>query len=151
MVHLVLLQHLATDHAAVVHDHVEVGPRAELALPVGDGGEWRDDEEGAADAHALDLLQECDGLDGLAQAHFVGQDAVTPAWTHTKTHRDPHTNTHAYRHTQTDRHTHTLILVSHLRFWSISKYAICGSNAKKSIERSCVCVATILNLGTEKR
>lgn len=60
----------------MVDDDVEVGPGAELALPVGDGGEWGDDEEGPFDAHAVDLLQEGDGLDGLSQAHLVCQDAV---------------------------------------------------------------------------
>lgn len=75
-VHLVLLEHLAADHAAVVDDDVEVGPGAELALPVGDGGERRDDEERPFDAHTVDLLQEGDGLDGLPQAHLVRQDAV---------------------------------------------------------------------------
>lgn len=75
-VHLVLLQHLPADYASVVDDDVEVRPRPELALPVSDGGERRDDEEGAPDAHAVDLLQEGDGLDGLPQAHLICQDAV---------------------------------------------------------------------------
>lgn len=60
----------------MVDDDVEVGPGAELALPVGDGGERGDDEERPFDAHAVDLLQEGDGLDGLSQAHLVCQDAV---------------------------------------------------------------------------
>lgn len=60
----------------MVDDDVEVGPGAELALPVGDGGERGDDEERPFDAHAVDLLQEGDGLDGLSQAHLIGQDAV---------------------------------------------------------------------------
>ena len=75
-VHLVLLEHLPADHAPVVHDDVEVGPGPELAFPVGDGGERRDDEEGPSDADPMDLFQECDGLDGLSQAHLVCQDAV---------------------------------------------------------------------------
>lgn len=48
----------------------------ELAFPVSDGREWGNDEKGALDAYAMDLFQECDGLDGLSQAHLVGQDAV---------------------------------------------------------------------------
>lgn len=75
-VHLVLLQHLPADHGAVVDNDVEVGPRSELPLPVGDGGEGGDDEEGAPDAHTPDLLQKRDGLDGLPQTHLIGQDTV---------------------------------------------------------------------------
>ena len=55
-IHLVLLQHLPADHAPVVDDHVEVGPGAELALPVGDGGEGGDDEERPFNARTVDLL-----------------------------------------------------------------------------------------------
>lgn len=76
-IHLVLLQHLPADHASMVDDDVEVGPGSELALPVGDGGERGDDEERPFNAHAVDLLQEGDGLDGLSQAHLVCQDAVS--------------------------------------------------------------------------
>lgn len=75
-VHLVLLEHLPTDDAPVVNDDVEVGPRVELAFPVGDGGEGCNDEERRLDANAMNLLQECDGLDGLSQAHLISQDAV---------------------------------------------------------------------------
>lgn len=48
--HLVLLDHLPADLAAVVHDGIHFCPRPELSLPVGDGGEWGDDEERAVDA-----------------------------------------------------------------------------------------------------
>lgn len=60
----------------MVDDDVDIGPSTELALPVGNGGERGNDEEWPFDAHAKDLLQECDGLDGLSEAHLVGQDAV---------------------------------------------------------------------------
>lgn len=49
--HLILLDHLPADLAAVVHDGVHLRPGAELSLPVGDGGEGSDDEERAMDAH----------------------------------------------------------------------------------------------------
>lgn len=39
----------------MVHDGVHVGPRGELPLPVGDGGEGRDDQERALDARGVDL------------------------------------------------------------------------------------------------
>ena len=87
VVHLVLQDHLPADLGAVVHDDVHVGPRAELPLPVGDGGQRGYDEEGAADAHVEDLIQEGDGLDGLTQAHLVGQDAVFPGWQKSEGHR----------------------------------------------------------------
>ena len=60
----------------MVNDDVEIGPSTKLALPVSDGGERSDDEEWPFNAHTADLLQECDGLDGLSQAHLVCQDAV---------------------------------------------------------------------------
>lgn len=62
----------------MIHDDVQGRPRAELPLPVGDGGQGGDDEEGAADPHAEDLVQEGDGLDGLSQTHLICQDAVFP-------------------------------------------------------------------------
>lgn len=75
-VHLVLLEHLPTDYAPVINDDIEVGPSMELALPVGNGGEGCNDEERPLDANAINLLQECDGLDGFPQAHLICQDAV---------------------------------------------------------------------------
>lgn len=54
-VHLVLLDHLSAGQAAVVHDGVHVGPCGELPLPVGDGGEGSDDQEGALDARGVHL------------------------------------------------------------------------------------------------
>lgn len=79
MVHLVLQDHLPADLTAVIDDDVQLGPRAKLSLPVGDGGKRGDDEEGSSQTHVEDLVQECDGLDGLPQAHFVSQDTVFPA------------------------------------------------------------------------
>lgn len=76
--HLVLQNHLPADLGSVVHDDVHVRPRAELPLPVGDGGQGGDDEEGASDAHAEDLEEERDGLDGFPQTHLICQDAVFP-------------------------------------------------------------------------
>ena len=76
MKHLVLQDHLPADLWAVVHDDVHVRPRAELPLPVGDGGQRGDDEEGPPNPHAEDLVEEGDGLDGLPQAHLIRQDAV---------------------------------------------------------------------------
>lgn len=49
--HLILLDHLPADLAAVVHDGVHLRPGAELPLPVRNGGEGCNDEEGAMDAH----------------------------------------------------------------------------------------------------
>lgn len=79
MKHLVLQDHLPADLRAVVHDDVHVCPCAKLPLPVGDGGQGSDDEEGASDPHVEDLVQEGDGLDGLSQTHFICQYAVFPA------------------------------------------------------------------------
>lgn len=64
--HLVLQDHLSADLWAVIHDDVHVSPRPKLPLPVGDGGEGGDDEEGPPDSHAEDLEQEGDRLDGLS-------------------------------------------------------------------------------------
>ena len=60
----------------MVDDDVDVGPRLKLPLPVADGGERYDDEEGAADPEVYGLLEEGDGLNRLTQTHLIGQDAV---------------------------------------------------------------------------
>lgn len=78
-VHLILLEHLPADHTAVVHNDIEVRPGSELPLPVSDGGEWGDDEKRPLDPCATDLIQKCDGLDGLTQTHLISQNTVTPA------------------------------------------------------------------------
>lgn len=74
--HLVLQDHLPADLRAVIHDDVHVRPGAELPLPVCDGGQRGDDEEGPADPHAEDLVQKGDGLDGLSQTHLICEYAV---------------------------------------------------------------------------
>lgn len=60
MKHLILKNHLPADLRAVIYDDVHGSPRAKLPLPVGDGGERGDDEEGAANSHGEDLIQKCD-------------------------------------------------------------------------------------------
>ncbi len=73
---------LPDDHAGVlvahVGDDVELGgPEGELPLPVDEGGEGDGDEEGAAGVALLvEGVEEGDGLDGLAEAHLVGEDDV---------------------------------------------------------------------------
>lgn len=74
--HLILLDHLPADLAAVVDDGIHLSPGAELALPVGDGGQGRDDEEWPPDPQQEYFVEERDGLDGLPQAHLIRQDAV---------------------------------------------------------------------------
>lgn len=83
-VHLVLLDHLPGSQTAVVNDAVHLRPGIKLSLPVGDGGERSDNQERTPDADVVDFLQESDGLDGLAQAHLVGQNTVLPAGRETK-------------------------------------------------------------------
>lgn len=77
-VHLILLDHLSTGQAAVVDDGVHVGPCGELPLPVGDGGEGSNDQEGALDVCSVNLRQQRDRLDGLPQTHLICQDTVLP-------------------------------------------------------------------------
>lgn len=48
--HLILLDHLPTDLAAVVHNGIHLCPRSKLPFPVGDSGEGGDDEERAMDS-----------------------------------------------------------------------------------------------------
>ena len=71
VVHLIGLDGLAAGLAAMVDDDVEFGPGAELPFPVWNGGEGGDDQEGPVDPLQVDLIEECDGLEGLAQAHFI--------------------------------------------------------------------------------
>lgn len=58
--HLVLEDHLPADLRAVIHDDIHGSPGAKLPLPVGDGGQGGDDEEGSADVHVENLKQERD-------------------------------------------------------------------------------------------
>lgn len=76
--HLVLQDHLPADLGAVVDDDVHVGPGAKLSLPVGDGGQWGNDEEGPSNPHVEDLIEKRDGLDCFSQSHLVRQNAVFP-------------------------------------------------------------------------
>ncbi|RNA41345.1 hypothetical protein BpHYR1_050425 [Brachionus plicatilis] len=64
--------------SAQVRDHVHVGrPLFELALPIDQGGEGHGDQKGPARVVLFEeRVDEGDRLDGLAQAHFVGQDDV---------------------------------------------------------------------------
>ena len=62
----------------LVHD-VDDGrrPARKLVHPVGESGERHDDEERSVDLLLLHQIgDERNGLDGLAEAHLVGQDAV---------------------------------------------------------------------------
>lgn len=70
-VHLILLNHLPADHAAVVHHNVQVSPRAEFPLPVCYGGKRSYDQERAPNTSQQDFIQECNGLNGFAKAHFI--------------------------------------------------------------------------------
>ena len=64
---------------AMVKDGADRGrPPLHLGHPVGKGGQGADYQEGAVHALGLEVRQEPDRLDRLAQAHLVGQDAVEP-------------------------------------------------------------------------
>lgn len=78
VVHLVGLDGSATGLTAVIHHHVELSPRPELSLPVGNGGERSDDQEWSMDPLQVDLKQEGDGLHRLPQTHLIRQDTVPP-------------------------------------------------------------------------
>ena len=63
-------------HVTDVGEHVHVRPPLlELVLPGVEGGEGHDDEEGAVEGVLVEeVVEEGDGLDGLAEPHLVGQD-----------------------------------------------------------------------------
>lgn len=67
-------------HVAVVElDDAEAGvPRVDLAEPVLQGGDGRDDEGRLVLARKVQAAEEADELDGLAEAHLVAHDACTP-------------------------------------------------------------------------
>lgn len=66
VVHLIGLDGLAAGLAAMVDHRIEFCPSPELPLPVGDGGEWGDDQEWPLNALHVNLIEECNGLDGLS-------------------------------------------------------------------------------------
>ena len=76
--HLLALDLLAHTRRALVDHHPDVrGPLDELVGPVGQRGERHHDQERAIILlHLHDVGDQRDRLDGLAQAHLVGQDAV---------------------------------------------------------------------------
>lgn len=61
-----------------VGDDVKIGsPQLELPLPIDYGGERDADQKRAlAVALLVERVEKGDGLDGLAQAHLVGEDGV---------------------------------------------------------------------------
>eukprot|EP00964_Phaeocystis_antarctica_P050375 scaffold29246_cov66-Phaeocystis_antarctica.AAC.7 len=76
-VELVAEHELARLAAAVVQEHVEVSPVLNLALPVCEGRQRCDDQEGATDVLRLpQVLEQRDGLRRLAQPHLVGEHHV---------------------------------------------------------------------------
>ena len=76
VVALVLAYCLTCHRVPIVDDHVDLGrPLFELLLPGGHGGEGHADEHGALKGVVVpEVLEEADGLDGLAQAHLVCQN-----------------------------------------------------------------------------
>lgn len=66
VVHLVGLDGLSTGLAAVVNYGVQFGPGSKLSLPVGDGGEGGDDQERPLNVLQVNLIEECNGLDGFS-------------------------------------------------------------------------------------
>lgn len=60
----------------MINNGVHVAPRFEFTLPVHNGRQRCNDQVWSSDAAFLYFDQERDGLNGLAQTHFVGQDAV---------------------------------------------------------------------------
>ena len=67
---------MSTLRAPVINHTVNISPRLKLSLPVGDGGERRNDQEGTDDSGASHFFQKSNGLDGFAQTHFISKDAV---------------------------------------------------------------------------
>lgn len=66
VVHLIGLDGLAAGLAAVVDHSIELGPGPEFPLPVWDGGKWSNDQEWPLNALHVNLIEECNGLDGLS-------------------------------------------------------------------------------------
>lgn len=71
VVHLVGLDGSATGLTAMIYHHIQLSPCSELSLPVGNGGEWSDDQEWPMDPLKVDLIQERDGLHRLPQTHLI--------------------------------------------------------------------------------
>lgn len=56
----------------MVDDHVHVGPRQKLAMPMGNRRERSNDKERTADMiGVVDLVQKGDRLDSLAETHLI--------------------------------------------------------------------------------
>ena len=64
---------------AVVHNNVVLSPALKLPLPVGDGGEGGNDEEGATHPGLEARVNKAQRLDRFTKTHLVSQDTVVPA------------------------------------------------------------------------
>lgn len=78
VVHLIFLDHVTARCRSVVHDHVEIGPRLKLPLPVADRRKRNDDEEWSTDAVAEHLLHEAYALYCFSETHLVREDTILP-------------------------------------------------------------------------
>ena len=67
---------LVRDSRSMVDYSIHVSPGLKLALPVANGGEWDNDEEGPLDAILVDFTEESDALNGLPETHLIRKDAV---------------------------------------------------------------------------
>jgi len=79
----VLTNHASAADVSEVDDHVYHGsPQVDLPLPGGQRGQGHHQQEGPEQLVLVEqVAEEANGLDGLAQAHLVGQDAtVASEW-----------------------------------------------------------------------
>ena len=61
----------------VVGHCVQVGPLLNRALPMGQRRQWRNHEEGSSAIFKREnVIEESDGLDSFAQAHFIGENDI---------------------------------------------------------------------------
>lgn len=76
VIHLILLDHVPAGLTAMVHYHIHVSPQLKLPLPVGNGAEGGDDQEGAADAILVDGVDPGQSLDGLTKTHLISKQTI---------------------------------------------------------------------------
>mmetsp|Transcript_35108 Transcript_35108/g.57364 ORF Transcript_35108/g.57364 Transcript_35108/m.57364 type:complete len:207 (+) Transcript_35108:1462-2082(+) len=67
---------IARRRRAMIHHHIEIGPRAKLATPMAQSGQRCHDQERSAHLVAFkDEVDKCDRLHSLAETHLVRQNA----------------------------------------------------------------------------
>lgn len=70
-IHFIQLNGPPTRLTPMIHNHIQLCPGAELPFPVGNCGQWCNNQERTMDSFQIYLIEKRNGLDSLSQPHFI--------------------------------------------------------------------------------